>query len=148
MMKLAADTSFLFSLLGKDCSTEKARSLARSLNTAIQINVFNTFELTNAVLHAEFVGHLETGLGNMIISRFEAECTAGRLVSPPFNPAKAIARATGLSRRHTLSKGYRTSDVLLVAAAIELKATDLLTFDERQANLAKAEGLVVRGVEI
>ena len=60
---------------------------------------------------------------------------------------KAFARATDLSRRHTLSQGHRTYDVLLVAAALELGATLFLTFDGRQAKLARAEGLEVKGVD-
>lgn len=145
--KVAADTSFLFSLYGKDGVTEKARGWSKSLGKAIQISVFNTLELTNAALQAEFAGHLEAGLGKVIISRFESEKEAGRLVQPSFNPAKAIARATELSRRHTLVHGHRTYDVLLVAAALELGVTDFMTFDERQAKLAEAVGLAVRGAE-
>ena len=142
-MRLAADTSFLFSLYGKDDWTETAREMSCSFGAAIHLTVFNTLELTNAALHAEFAGHLEAGLGKLIVSRFEKEKKSGRLVSPSFSPSKAIARATELSRRYTLSEGHRTYDVLLVAAALEIKATDFLTFDDRQAKLAKAEGLRV-----
>lgn len=146
MMILAADTSFLFSLFGKDKWTEKAREMSKRFKDPIRICLFNTLELTNAALQAEFAGHLETGLGNLIISRFGGDIESGRLIYPPFNPAKAIARATELSRRHTLTGGHRTYDVLLVAAALEMKATDFLTFDSRQAKLAKSEGLRVKGV--
>ncbi|MEP2775703.1 MAG: type II toxin-antitoxin system VapC family toxin [Luteolibacter sp.] len=147
MMRTAADTSFLFSLYGKDGWTEKARSLTKSLNAAVSISIFNSLELTNAALQAEFAGHLEAGLGNLIISRFESEVEAGRLNYAPFNPANAIARATELSRRYTLAQGHRTYDVLLVAASLEMNATEFLTFDERQAKLARAEGLRVTGVK-
>jgi len=147
MMKPATDTSFLFSLYGKDGWTEKARNVVKALGRAIQINIFNTLELTNAALQAEFAGHLEVGLGTIIISRFEDEINAGRLVHPTFDPGKAVTRAVDLSRRHSLAHGHRTYDVLLVAAALELGASEFLTFDERQAKLAEAEGLVVWGAE-
>ncbi len=90
MKKFAADTSFLFSLYGKDGWTEKARGVSQSLDKPILITVFSSLELTNAALHAEFAGHLEIGLGSVIVSRFEAEKEAGRLVYPPFSPGKAV----------------------------------------------------------
>ena len=48
-----------------------------------------------------------------------------------------------LARRHGPRLGARTLDSLHVAAALQLKAEWLWTFDERQAKLAKAEGLVI-----
>jgi len=48
---------------------------------------------------------------------------------------------TDLARRHGAKLGVRTLDSLHVACAVELKAERFWTFDERQAKLAKAEGL-------
>ncbi len=143
MKVFAADTSFLFSLYGKDAWTVDARDLTMEIKSPIQISSFNTLELTNAAFHAEFSGHLGEGLGEVIVSRYKSEVELGRLVYSPFNPTKAIERAVGLTNKYTLTQGHRTYDVLLVAAAIELGATDFLTFDGRQAKLAKAEGLMV-----
>jgi predicted nucleic acid-binding protein len=39
--------------------------------------------------------------------------------------------------------GTRTLDTLHVASALELRATEFWTFDDRQAKLAKAVGLKV-----
>jgi len=143
----AADTSFLLSLLGTDGNTDRALSEISALSLPLTLCSLNDLETLNASFMAEFQGFKEPGSSDLIESGLRTERKAGRLVYPPFNPGKAIARATGLSRWHTLAKGHRTYDVLLVAAALELGATDFLTFDERQGMLAEAEGMVVRGLE-
>ena len=142
---VAADTSFLLSLLGTYSNTRDAVAVVKDLSCPLSLSSINDLELLNASRMAEFQGFKEPGSSALIETLLKTERIAGRLVYSSFNPTKAIARATELSRRHTLSDGHRTYDVLLVAAAIELKATDFLTFDERQAKLAEAEGLVVRG---
>lgn len=117
---ITADTSFLFSLYGKDGFTEKARTLSKSVNSSIILTVFNILELTNSALQAEFSGHLEAGLGHKIISRFDSEIEIGRLKIVSIDPTTVIKRAISLSRSYSLSHGYRTYDVLLVAAALAL----------------------------
>lgn len=146
-MIVAADTSFLLSLLGTDDNTRTALSLVKELSRPLALCPLNDLELLNASFMAEFQGFKEPGFSAMVEAGLKAERKSGRFTYPPINPAKAIARATELSRRHTLSRGHRTYDILLVAAAVELNATDFLTFDWRQAKLAEAEGLAVRGVE-
>lgn len=56
-------------------------------------------------------------------------------------PERAFDICAELARRHGAKLGVRTLDSLHVACAIELKAERFLTFDERQAKLAKAAGL-------
>jgi predicted nucleic acid-binding protein len=46
-----------------------------------------------------------------------------------------------LARRHGPRLGIGTLDSLHLAAALQLEAERFWTFDERQAKLAKAEGL-------
>jgi predicted nucleic acid-binding protein len=48
---------------------------------------------------------------------------------------------TDLARRYAPNLGMRVLDTLHVASALELKAERFWTFDERQAKLAKAQGM-------
>jgi predicted nucleic acid-binding protein len=50
-------------------------------------------------------------------------------------------RAQALAGKHTGRLGVRSLDILHVAVALELQAEAFLTFDRRQARLARAEGL-------
>jgi predicted nucleic acid-binding protein len=78
------------------------------------------------------------------ITQFEADLAGGVAVLAPCPLVDVLHRAEDISRRHTITGGYRGFDVLHVAAALVLKATEFLTFDERQRRLAVAEGLKVK----
>ncbi len=56
-------------------------------------------------------------------------------------PENAFELCAELARRYAPKLGVRTLDSLHVACALELKAEQFWTFDERQAKLAKAVGL-------
>jgi len=56
-------------------------------------------------------------------------------------PDQALELCSELGRRWGSKIGIRTLDSLHVACALELKADQFWTFDERQSKLAKAEGL-------
>jgi len=72
-----------------------------------------------------------------------SKLTALRAFGPTAMPDSAFERCAELARRHGPKLGVRTLDSLHVACALELKAERFWTFDERQAKLAKAEGLKV-----
>jgi predicted nucleic acid-binding protein len=71
---------------------------------------------------------------------FEEDRAAGLWVTIAL-PDSAFDLCAELARRHGSKLGIRTLDSLHVACALELKAERFWTFDDRQANLAKAEGL-------
>jgi predicted nucleic acid-binding protein len=56
-------------------------------------------------------------------------------------PENVFEICADLGRRFAPKLGMRTLDTLHVACALELKAERFWTFDERQAKLAKAQGL-------
>jgi predicted nucleic acid-binding protein len=56
-------------------------------------------------------------------------------------PATVWDTATRLSRKHSAILGSRSLDVLQVATALVFGADAFLTFDRRQMELAKREGL-------
>jgi predicted nucleic acid-binding protein len=58
-------------------------------------------------------------------------------------PDRAFERCDELGRIRCPNLGQRTLDSLHVACALELKAEQFWTFDDRQAKVAKAEGLRV-----
>jgi len=56
-------------------------------------------------------------------------------------PPAAFDIAVELSQKYTVLFGTRALDVLHIAIALELQATQFWTFDDRQAKLAQAVGL-------
>lgn len=73
-------------------------------------------------------------------ARLEEHQRTGRWILLPI-PESAFDLCAELGRKHGPKLGLRTLDSLHVACALELKADRLWTFDDRQAKLAKAEGL-------
>jgi len=51
--------------------------------------------------------------------------------------------AEGLSAKHTISNGHRFADILHVATALHLGASEFFTFDASQRKLVETEGLKV-----
>ena len=58
-------------------------------------------------------------------------------------PEHAVGLCADLGRRYGPRFGTRTLDTLHIACALELKADSFWTFDQRQAKLAKAQGLKI-----
>jgi len=56
---------------------------------------------------------------------------------------QAFEKARQLSRENTAKLGTRTADLLHVAAALDLRAAHLYTFDQHQRKLAQALRLKV-----
>ena len=58
--------------------------------------------------------------------------------------ADTFRHGENLAATHTETLGVRSFDILHVGLALALGATEFLTFDARQASLAKAAGLKVK----
>jgi hypothetical protein len=79
--------------------------------------------------------------GNGALSDLDSDVTQGRLFLADVPWRQALDRAADLSRAHTPALGTRTLDVLHVASAVVLECRTFVTYDDRQAALAKAVGL-------
>jgi len=75
---------------------------------------------------------------------YERDMTLGKLTLATCNLASVLAEAKRLSLAHTQRGGHRAFDIVHVAAARHLGATEFLSFDANQKKLAKVEGLKVK----
>lgn len=142
-MVTCADTSFLFSLYGNDGNTPRAVAWMKAHRRALALTPLNEFELGNALRFAEFRKAIAPGEAALFWADYEADRASGRVKIHICNLADVVDEAKRLSATHTLGGGHRGFDILHVAAALRLKARQLLTFDENQKKLAEAEGLLV-----
>jgi hypothetical protein len=101
-------------------------------------------ELRNALALAVFQHRLTLVQAQAVWQDVTNDLRAGLLVVTPLRWYALLRQAAQLSLRHTPTTGCRSLDVLHVAAAQRLGATELLTFDSRQRALATALGLTVR----
>lgn len=136
------DSSVIFSLQGKDSNTLAAIALVQSVRDRLILTQLCEVEFINAVCRREFLKEISHAQAQASMHDLELNIRNGTYELLNF-PEAAYGRAKTLSRSLTPSIGVRAADVLHVAAAIELGADALFTFDQRQQSTARAAGLRV-----
>ena len=142
-MVIYADTSFLFSLYGNDVHSPRGVAWIAQCTVPIRINALTRYEFENALRFAEFRTAIKPGEAARFLAQFEAAITDGRIIVETSNLVGVVAEARRISATRTLTGGHRGFDILHVASALKLSATEFLTFDVNQQQLAQAEGLHV-----
>ena len=133
------DSSFLVSLYLTDQHSPESRRRITSA-PALSFTPLHNVEWAHALAQHVFRGELSLSEGQRMNARLEAHQSGGRWLSVAI-PENAFDLCADLARRYGPKLGVRTLDSLHVACALELKAERFWTFDERQAKLARAEGL-------
>jgi predicted nucleic acid-binding protein len=136
------DSSFVFSIQGRDVNTFAAVSLLQSANPPFLITRLCEVEVVNALSRRLFQKEISLKQAQASISDLESNLRKG-VYSLASLPEGAFIRAKTLAQALTPVIGVRTADLLHVAAAIELGAQTLFTFDQRQHKTAQAVGLSV-----
>jgi len=78
------------------------------------------------------------------LADLQSDLETGALVVATADWPDVHRLAETISKRHTVSGGHRSLDILHVATALHLGAREFLTFDANQRKLATAEKLKVR----
>lgn len=138
-MTAYADTSFFISIYIKDSHSKTADELLSS-GFRPWFTPLHSAEWAHAVAQQVFRGKM-TAADAQSVYHYLQKDLAGGLWSEVEIPENAFDICVDLGRRCGPKFGVRTLDSLHVACALELKADRFWTFDERQAKLARAEGL-------
>lgn len=110
---------------------------------ALPLTPFGRAELVNSIALAVFRGDISDTAGEAALRDLDEDIERGRLFVADLLWRKALERSVELSRTQTAKLGTRTLDVLHVASAEVLGCRHFVTYDQRQAKLAKAVGLRV-----
>ena len=143
-MSAYADTSFLYSLYVQQLHSARASAYTAGADRPLPLTTLGRFELLNAIRLSVFRQLLDPRLAIVDLQTLEADIRSGILELTPCDWPAVHAEAERLSAKYTKEDGYRTMDILHVATAVVSDATVFLTFDQSQARLADAEGLVVK----
>ena len=140
-MRAYADAGFLCSLYALDGHT--ARAAARMKRQALPLphTWLHQLELRNALRLRVFRGEITASQRDGSLNMILADLAGGVLAAASPALGAIMTEAERLSALHTETLGTRSLDVLHVAAALVLGLKELLTFDARQAALARASGL-------
>ena len=138
-MNVYADSSFVVSLYITDVHSTEARQRVKSAQRLF-FTPFHRAEWFHALGQHQFRRTMTAEAAQRIISQFAIDETSG-LFHQKAVPENAFDQCVELARKFGPALAMRTFDSLHVACALELKADRFWTFDDRQAKLAKAQGL-------
>lgn len=141
-MSIYVDSSFIVSTYLTDRHSAEARQRIATV-PPLWFTPLHDAEWAHSVGQHVFRGELSLSEAQRMTARMEEHQSAGRWILLPL-PENTFEGCVDLARRHGGKLGMRTLDSLHVACALELKAERFWTFDERQAKLAKAEGLKIQ----
>ena len=139
-----ADTSFLVSLYGQDANSPRAQPMGSGFEVPLAITALHRHEARNAFRLAVFRKEITTSQCRAVLAAMDEDIRSGVLVEAPVAWAEVFDLGEALSAAHTTALGARAIDILHVAAASALGATEFFTFDARQAALARKAGMKVR----
>lgn len=138
-MSIYLDSSFVVSLYLTDIHSAEARQRARAA-LPFALTPLHLVEWAHAIAQHEFRGNLAPEQARQMQAKFISDQKSG-LWSEISLPENAFAVCVDLAHHYGAKLGVRALDSLHVACALELKAARFWTFDERQAKLARVEGL-------
>ncbi len=140
-MTAYADTAFLCSLHAPDAHTRRVVAWLQRHRAPLPFTGLHRLEFRNAlrlrVFRREITAEQRESAIQAMLSDLAAEVFTS--AEPPW--PEVLLEAERLSAGHSENLGTRSLDILHVASALVLGARDFLTFDLRQAALAKAAGL-------
>ena len=148
-MSTFADTSFLFAFYFPRAASEQAVAKVEALQDSPLISPLVRFEFQQAVLFKVWLQTQGQPLGlsetaaQSALAAFDLDVGEGLWGVSSSEWENVVTRAERLALDHTPRHGARAMDILHLAFALQLGATELLSFDENQRRVAQAEGLAV-----
>ncbi len=143
------DTSFLCGLYVPQSSSARAITFISRQPTAVEVSSLLLYEFRQSVQFQVFRHAKDRRQGyplsvaQLALAALQSDVKAGALHLASVDWADVHQRAEHLSLQYTRNGGHRTVDILHVATALHMGASEFLTFDVNQKKLAVAEGLVV-----
>jgi predicted nucleic acid-binding protein len=142
-MSTYADTGFICSVLAPDANTQIALKRMRKQSLPLAWTWLHELEFRNAMRLRVFRKELTQSEADRTIRLILADLANGifERLDPPL--PLILTESERLSAGYSASIGTRSLDILHVGAALVLGVNEFLTFDKRQAALAKSAGLRV-----
>jgi predicted nucleic acid-binding protein len=141
-----ADTGFLCSLYAPDVHTRRVIARMRRQGLPLPFTWLHQLELRNALRLRVFRREITAAQREASLNMMLADLAAGVLAAASPALAAVMIEAERLSAAHSEKLGTRSLDILHVASALVLGSASFLTFDRRQAALARVSGLKVPSI--
>jgi predicted nucleic acid-binding protein len=143
-MPAYADTSFLARVYTPHADSEKALLWLQRAREPLPFGPLHRHELRNAIRLRVFRGEITPEQRKLAFQEIESDLADSILTHTPIPWTDTFRECEALAAAHTEKLGVRGIDLLHVGLALALEATEFLTYDTRQAALAKVAGLKVK----
>ncbi len=141
--RVYADPSALLKLYVHEPKSAAMNAWRARTKGALPVTLHGRLEIINGICLAAFRRILDAEAKSDALASFDEDLAEGRYSDADVLWRAALRRAGELSRVHTAILGCRSLDILHVATALEAGLPFFVTFDDRQALLARAAGLKV-----
>ena len=144
------DTSFLSALYRRQDHSPAAAAHFADMTEPLHVSTLLLCEFRQGMRFQAWLHRQNPAKGfpqtdaDQALADLQSDLDSGAVVLVPAEWPDVLSRAELLSRRHTKTGGHRGLDVLHIATALHLEASQLLTFDKNQRSFARAAGLEVR----
>jgi predicted nucleic acid-binding protein len=136
------DSSFILALLlPADFFHPHAVPVAARFTEGIPYTLLAELEVTNTMRRALREGKIDRAQHDRAFSQIDADLADGIFAKGDVSQSELYRKARELSKKHTPVIAARSLDILHTAAALQMGADTLCSFDLRQRDLAKAAGL-------
>jgi predicted nucleic acid-binding protein len=144
-----ADSSFVVSaFVADEFNPTVWRWWRKNPQAVVMVTPLVLFEAENAIRSLPLSGGCSSADAGAALNGIRRALLEGVFVCRNVTGKRLFPQATRLSQHHTVAMAFGAMDVLHVAAAMELCADTLLTFDKRQGEMATAEGLAVKPLKL
>jgi len=144
------DTSFLYSLYRQQVHSPRVIAYVQALSGPLRVSGLLLLEFRQSIrlqrrLHvSDKTKGFSKADGAAMLRDLQSDLAAKIVEVVPVDWADVHQIAERLSATYTERRGHRLLDILHVATALHLGASEFLTFDANQKLLAEAEGLAVK----
>jgi predicted nucleic acid-binding protein len=135
------DTGVLVKLYVPESGSQEVQRFVGERGMAIDVNDLQDCEARNAFSLKVFRREISPSEVASLRAKWERDRGDGRLRRSILPWPEVFQKSSELTEAHSAETGCRTLDVLHVAAALIMRATEFVTLDDRQRRLASAAGL-------
>jgi predicted nucleic acid-binding protein len=138
------DSGIIVKLYVREATSPEAVRLVGAYAAPYWLTHWQALEVKNAIRLKAFRKEITAAEMNQSIAAFQQDVASGRWQRPVYSAGVVEEKADELSASHSAIIGCRTLDIIHVAVAIVTGAKEFVTFDGRQALMAKQAGLTVK----
>lgn len=137
------DTSAIMKLYVKETDSQPLSEWIIKNDEPLPLTSLIELEFINALKLKQFRNEISRDDFDGILLKLQEHEQKGVYYRPPMDWIAIFSHAFDLSKTYTGEIGSRSLDILHIASALILKIEKVLTFDERQTQLASAAGLII-----